>query len=45
MKCVCDGLNGLAYIDDSQVDQITVERVCDGEKWTRVRITYLIPSE
>lgn len=43
IKSVMDGLNGVAYADDSQVDRISVSRVFEAgaEPWVRVQVSRL----
>ena len=31
-KSICDGLNGIAYLDDSQIIELTVRRAVDRER-------------
>jgi Holliday junction resolvase RusA-like endonuclease len=37
-KSICDGLNGIAYLDDSQVAELVVKRRIDGQR-PRAEIT------
>lgn len=46
-KSVCDALNGIAYVDDSQVYRVLVEKwICAGDESPRcvVEITYQEPK-